>query len=163
MCLSAATSRGSEKLRYPDAMTRQRYPSDVTDAHWALIAPHLPPPCDIGGPRTTDLRELCNAIFYVLREGCRWRALPHDFGSTWQTVYWYFRRWNRDGTLDGLHAALRERVWKKAGKEPTPSALIIDSQAVKTMLKGGHTAMMPGSKSTSVSALSSSTPSGCCG
>lgn len=116
---------------------RDPYPSDLTDAQWAQISPDLPPPAAIGGPRITDLRELCNAIFYVVREGCQWRALPHDFGIPWETVYWYFRHWQEDGTWTVLHAALRERVRKRAGKEATPSALIIDSQSAKTTAQGG--------------------------
>jgi putative transposase len=125
---------------YAERMIRKRYPSDLTDAQWALIAPFMPPPCEIGCPRSTDLREVCNAIFYVAREGCRWRSLPHDFGIPWQTIYEYYSQWNRDGTLTDLHAALRGAVRKQAGKEPTPSAAALDSQSVKTSQKGGSAA-----------------------
>ena len=124
-----------KRKQYPP--TRKPYPSDLTDAQWAVIAPLLPSPCAIGGPRTTKLRDLCNAIFYVDREGCQWRALPHDFGLPWETAYWYFRHWGADGTWQTIHAALREKVRKKAGKEATPSALIIDSQSAKTTAQGG--------------------------
>lgn len=124
-------------------MNREAYPSDYTAAQWALIAPHLPPPCEIGRTRTNDPREVLNAIAYVLREGCRWRAVPHDFGIPWQSVYRHFRQWTRDGTLDRLHTALRSQVRAAQGKAPTPSAVMLDSQSVKTTQKGGNTAMMP--------------------
>jgi putative transposase len=75
---------------------------------------------------------VCNAIFYVACEGCRWRALPHEYGIPWQTVYEYYSQWNRDGTLQQIHASLRAPVRKRAGKEPTPSAAALDSQSVKT-------------------------------
>ncbi len=75
-------------------MTRKAYPTDVNDAEWGIIEPLLPASQGIGRPRSVDLREIINGIFYVLREGCSWRALPHDL-PPWQTVYNYFRHWQR--------------------------------------------------------------------
>jgi transposase len=106
-----------------------------------LIAPHLPPPCDIGRIRTVDYRAVLNAMCYVLKEGCQWRAIPKDYGVHWRTVYGLFRQWTDDGTLERLHAALRAGVRKKVGKALTPSACILDSQAVKTTSKRGHAGM----------------------
>ena len=88
-------------------MTRQRYPTDLTDAQWAIIEPLLPAAKPGGRPRSADLREVVNAILYLLRTGCAWRMLPHDF-PPWGTVWAYFRRWRDDGTLERLHDALRD-------------------------------------------------------
>src|ERR687897_3637042 len=99
-------------------MSRKPYPSDLTDAQWQLLAPLLPPAKPGGRPRKTDLREILNALFYLNREGCTWRALPHDF-PPWRTVDEYFRRWRDDGIWDGLNAALRGRVRREAGRDPT--------------------------------------------
>ncbi len=121
------------------------YPSDVTDEQWALIEPLLPRASRRkrpGRPRQTDLREVVNALFYHTREGCTWRALPHDFPA-WQTVYWYFATWTVDGTLIGIQDELRRRVREQAGRDPEPSAVIIDSQSVKATEQGGTSAMMP--------------------
>jgi transposase len=117
--------------------TRRPYPSDLTNAQWALLAPLLMRPRRADGrgrPPTVALREVVNAILYVLREGCRWRALPHDF-PPWQTVYWYFAKWSDDGTLVQIHDALRRRTREQLGRDPDPSALIIDSQSVKATEK----------------------------
>ena len=123
-------------------MAKARYPTDLTDRQWRRLAPLLPPPKAAGRPRAVDRRELVDAILYVLRNGITWRALPHDF-PPWRTVYHYFRLWRLDGTWDRIHEALRDQVRAAAGREPSPSAAIIDSQSVKTTGKGGLGATTP--------------------
>jgi putative transposase len=116
-------------------MERKPYPSDQTDVQWALLEPWLPPPRPGGRPRKADLREVVNAIFYLNREGCSWRALPHDF-PPWKTVYNYFDAWKRDGTWDQILTVLRWQVRSAAGRNPDPRVGCIDSQSVKTALGG---------------------------
>lgn len=125
-------------------MNRPAYPSDLTDAQWALIAPLLPPPCHTGRKRTIDRRELLNALFYLDKTGCQWRALPHDFPH-WHTVESYGRRLRLAGVWARLHDTLREQVRVKAGHAPTPSAAVLDAQTVKTTGKGGSAALMAAS------------------
>ena len=115
---------------------RARYPTDLTDAQWQRVAPLVPPPKPGGRPVSVSRRELLNAIVYVVRNGCTWRALPHDFPQ-WQTVYHYFRLWRDDGTWPQIQAALVRQVRVAADRDPCPSAAIIDSQSVKTTEKRG--------------------------
>lgn len=109
---------------------RRPYPSDLTHEEWAILAADLPAPVPAGAPRTTDLREVVNAIFYRLHNGCAWRALPHDFPPE-GTVRDYFHRWRRSGLWAKLNDTLRRRVRQAEGRTAEPSAAIIDSQSAK--------------------------------
>ena len=117
------------------------YPSDLSDAEWQTIRRLLPAPKPGGRPRTTDLRSVVNAVFYVLRSGCAWRMLPQDF-PRFPTVYMYFKQWRDDGTLERVHDLLRDRIRRLEGRKKSPSAAIVDSQSVKTTEKGGSAATM---------------------
>jgi putative transposase len=111
------------------------YPSDLSDTEWQIIRRLLPASKPGGRPRETDLRAVVNAIFYILRSGCAWRMLPHDF-PPYSTVYMYFRQWKVDGTWEKVHDTLRDRIRGQEGRKKSPSAAILDSQSVKTTEKG---------------------------
>lgn len=106
-----------------------RYPSDLTDEQWSLIEAMVAVRPG-GRPAVHPRRRIVEAILYVTRTGCSWRQLPHDFPA-WDTVYWYFKRWNGDGTTDRIHDALRAAARDAAGRDPMASAGIVDAQSVK--------------------------------
>ena len=117
--------------------SKLRYPSDLTDEEWAIVEPLIPPAKRGGGKRTVDMREVINGLMYVLSTGCQWRAVPKDLPPK-STVYDYFDLWTWDGTLDRIHAALREMCRDDVGRDAQPTAAIIDSQSVKSAEKGGR-------------------------
>jgi putative transposase len=118
------------------SQTRKAYPTDLNDNEWNVIAPLMPLEPDTGRPRLHCWREILNAIFYVVKNGCHWRALPHDF-PPWKSVYHYFRLWRINDMWEKLNKVLREALREQEGRHKQPSAAILDSQSVKTV-EGGE-------------------------
>jgi len=161
----ASTGPVDSDEHLPSARTR-RYPSDMTDAEWAVLAPLVPAgrPGPRGGrPPEHSRRDIIDAIRYVTHNSCVWRALPADF-PPWKTVYDYHAEWTRDGTVNRIHNALRERVRVAEGREPDPSAALVDSQSVRaaeTVTKSNR-GFDGGKKVTGPSGTSPPTPPDCC-
>jgi transposase len=133
---------------------RRAYPSDLTHGQWAVIEPMIPEAAPGGRPRRVPKREIVEAILHLLRAGCSWRILPHDFPPS-QTVYRYLRRWEREGAWTRAHHAPVMADRERAGREASPSAAIIDSQTVRTAdRKGGSKAATPERRSMGASATS---------
>ena len=141
-------------------MKREGYESDLSDEAWAILERHIPKAKEGGRPRRVDIREIVNAIFYLLRSGGSWRLLPHDFPN-WKTVYAYFRQWRMSGEWEAMNTALRVELRMKLTREATPSVLSIDSQTVKTTEKGGFVASMAENSSRGANALRQSIAKDC--
>jgi putative transposase len=124
--------------------SQQEYPTDLNDTEWKQIAPYLPAVSATGAPRQHPWRSLLNAMFYVVKNGCVWRALPHDF-PCWQTVYHYFRRFRQNGMWEQLNTVIREAVRLKEGRAAQASAMIADSQSAKSA-EGGEMRGFDGGK-----------------
>ena len=126
-------------------LSRKKYPSDLTDEQWALVSAMIPPAKQNprgGRPRKVEMREVLNTLFYLHRSGCQWNMLPHDLLPK-STVYDYFAQWRDDGTWTRIVQALREQTRVAAGREPTPSAVCIDSQSVRPPRAGAPSVDMP--------------------
>jgi transposase len=142
-----------------------RYPSDLTDAEWALVAPLIPPAKRGGRPREVNVREVLNAIFYVLATGCQWDALPKDLPPK-STAHFYFMLWDWDGTLERIHHTLYVATREREGREASPSAAIIDSQSARAAQpaapRSTRRATMRARRSRAANGTSSSTRSASC-
>ena len=151
--------------RQAHARVGLRYPSDLTDAEWALAEPLIPPARRGGRKRTVDVRAVLDGIFYLLATGCQWRALPKDLPPK-STVHDYLTLWAWDGTLRRLHHALSVQAREQAGKEASPTVAIIDSQSVKSAEKGAPASIRRATtrarRSRARSGTSWSTRSACC-
>jgi transposase len=120
--------------------SKQRYPSDLTDAEWALIEPLIPPARKGGRKREVNIREVVNGIMYILSTGCQWDYLPKDLPPR-STVFDYFSRWLQRGVLEAIHQTLFAQCREKAGRNREPTACVIDTQSVKSAEKGGSASM----------------------
>ena len=141
----------------PRNTSRKAYSTDLTDAQWQIVEPLVPAAKAGGRPANYERREILNALLYVTKNGCTWRNLPHDL-PPWSLVHYYFWHWKRDGTWQTLHDRLREQLRQKLGRDPQPTAAVLDSQSVKTTEKGGRAAMTATKKSVAASAISLWTP-----
>ncbi len=126
-------------------LARKPYPSDVTDAQWELLVPLIPEPSAWSPREPIARREIVNGILYLLPTGCSWRQMPHDLPNG-KTVYHYFRKWKLDGTWEKVMTALGKQVRTQAGRDPEPSAAIIDSQSIKTSSVRGQERGFDGGK-----------------
>ena len=142
-----------------------RYPSDLSDAEWELVRPFIRPAKRGGRPRSVDVREVLNAIFYVLSTGCQWNAIPTDLPPR-STVWSYLDLWEWDGTIARIHDALYVESRESSGREASPTTAILDAQSAKGALKGGARSTRPvtmrGRRSLDASVTSSSIRRACC-
>lgn len=121
--------------------SRKPYPSDLSDAEWEVLQPLLPKSKGFGHPRTVDLREILNGIFYVQRTGCQWEMLPHDL-PPYTTVSGYFQKWQRKGKWQEIHDQLRSQIRQAQGRDRNSTVAIADSQSVKTTEKKGRSVVL---------------------
>jgi len=126
-------------------MSHTTYPTDLIDAEWVILEPLIPPAKSGGHPRTTDMRQVCNAIYYQLKTGCQWTMLPSNFPPP-ATVYSYYRKWQKQGIWESINHQLRDQLRIKLGKSTQPTVVIADSQSVKTTEKRGRSMVLMGVK-----------------
>ena len=124
-------------------MSQKKYPSDLSDAEWEILAPLIPPAKKGGHPRTTEMRQVCDAIYYHLKTGCAWQYLPREFPPP-STVYRYYRQWQRKGVWEKMNQTLREKLREKLGRARQATVAILDSQSVKTTEKMGKCTVLMG-------------------